>query len=438
MNRTKRSPKNASSTLARKIIGVGEEALQDKVSFQVELLKEIYRADRRKHDREFGLVQMKFRHIEPAAFIETVEFRQCVTRLRITDSVGWYRESIAFLLPETDKDGVLTTANELTRICIEAGIEVDTEVSIYPDDDELISLADELARQDRDDHDHDSMVGFEPPHQVDGSISESNGAEVNQQVESSRIDQSHGMSGPNAAVGVVVQERAMPVSTNRKKVEPLVEAIGRVVVTKHAFVPVQATPWWKRMIDIAGAGAGLLLLSPVFLAAAIAIKCTSKGPVFFRQMREGKNGKHFGILKFRTMVTDAEAKQAELRNKSEQDGPAFKLTNDPRVTWVGKYLRKSCVDELPQLVNVLTGEMSLVGPRPLPIAESVACKAWQRARLTVLPGLTCTWQAHGGRDVKFEQWMRMDLDYIERRSFLFDLKLIAETAVIALMHRGSV
>jgi lipopolysaccharide/colanic/teichoic acid biosynthesis glycosyltransferase len=200
----------------------------------------------------------------------------------------------------------------------------------------------------------------------------------------------------------------------------------------------EKTPVWKRAIDIVGAGVGILVLSPLFIGAAIAIKLSAPGPVFFRQMREGKDGKPFGILKFRTMVIDAEAKQEELREQSEQDGPAFKLKDDPRVTKVGKYLRKSCIDELPQLFNVLVGQMSLVGPRPLPIGESEQCRAWQRQRLSVLPGCTCIWQARGGRDIKFSKWMRMDLEYIHKRSFLYDLRLILETVYIAVLHRGSV
>jgi len=198
------------------------------------------------------------------------------------------------------------------------------------------------------------------------------------------------------------------------------------------------TPVWKRAIDIVGSGIGILMLSPVFIGAAIAIKLSAPGPVFFCQMREGKDGKPFGILKFRTMVIDAEAKQDELREQSEQDGPAFKLKDDPRITKVGKYLRKSCIDELPQLFNVLVGQMSLVGPRPLPVGESEQCNAWQRQRLSVLPGCTCIWQARGGRDIKFSQWMRMDLEYIHKRSFVYDLRLILETVYIAVLHKGSV
>ena len=138
------------------------------------------------------------------------------------------------------------------------------------------------------------------------------------------------------------------------------------------------------------------------------------------------------------MAVDAEARQAELRELSEQDGPAFKLKNDPRVTTCGKYLRKTCIDELPQLFNVLIGQMSLVGPRPLPVHESTACTVWQRKRLEVLPGITCIWQVHGGRETKFEEWMRMDMEYLRRRSFSYDLQLIFETALVALLHRGSV
>ena len=160
--------------------------------------------------------------------------------------------------------------------------------------------------------------------------------------------------------------------------------------------------------------------------------------MLFRQLREGKDGKRFHIYKFRTMCDDAEAMKHLLRHKSEQDGPAFKLESDPRLTVVGKYLRKSCIDELPQLLNVLKGDMSIVGPRPLPLDESVECDVWQRRRLIVLPGITCIWQARGDRNIKFADWMRMDMEYLKRRSFLFDMRLIAETVFAVILHRGSV
>jgi lipopolysaccharide/colanic/teichoic acid biosynthesis glycosyltransferase len=200
---------------------------------------------------------------------------------------------------------------------------------------------------------------------------------------------------------------------------------------------VRKLPWWKRAIDIAGAGIGLLIFSPIMIISAIAIKGTSRGPVIFKQRRAGLGGQPFWIYKFRTMVTDAEAKKAELRKISEQDGPAFKLTNDPRVTSVGKILRETSLDELPQLWNVLKGDMSLVGPRPLPMDESAGCDQWQRTRLDVTPGLTCIWQVKGRSRVTFDEWMRMDVNYIRRRNFLHDVKILSQTIPAVLLRKGA-
>ena len=380
--------------------------------FQQQLLKEIYRSDRRKRDRDFGLIRMIFDPKTGLADSHGSLVDRFRDRLRISDVVGWYDSSLAFLLPETNKEGALQTANTLAEIAANNGISVDTEVSIYPWDDELVALSDELKELVNG----DNTESDDPPNSGNGSV----------QDESNGIDRN--VNGSNGH-GVAYRKDASHTKCQSSKL---------VSEKSYAFVKSAPNPWWKRTIDVAGSGFGLLVLSPVLLGAAIAIKMTSKGPVFFRQMREGKNGKPFGILKFRTMCLDAEEKQDELRGQNEQDGPAFKIKNDPRITPVGRYLRKSCVDELPQLINVLLGQMSLVGPRPLPIDESHACKAWQRARLAVMPGLTCTWQAHGGRDVKFSEWMRMDLDYIEKQSLWFDIKLIFETAFLAIMHKGSV
>ena len=201
---------------------------------------------------------------------------------------------------------------------------------------------------------------------------------------------------------------------------------------------VRPVPVWKRAIDLLGASAGLVALSPVFLLAAIAIARESRGGVFFRQLREGKDGKVFWIYKFRTMHDGADLIKDSLRQHSEQDGPAFKMTDDPRVTATGRFLRKSCVDELPQLINVIRGDMSLVGPRPLPVNESQACEDWQRDRLEVLPGMTCTWQVEGKRDIPFRDWMRMDLSYMRKQSLLFDVGLLFRTALVALRMKGSV
>ncbi|MEZ6152744.1 MAG: sugar transferase [Pirellulaceae bacterium] len=187
------------------------------------------------------------------------------------------------------------------------------------------------------------------------------------------------------------------------------------------------TPWGKRAIDFIFALLGLLALLPFLLVVAVLIRCTSPGPVFFKQRRSGLGGIPFDIYKFRTMVVDAEQHQSALQHLNEQDGPAFKMRSDPRVTRLGRLLRFTCVDELPQLWNVLCGEMSLVGPRPLPCAESDACRWWQRRRLDVLPGVTCTWQARGRSMVSFDEWMRMDLDYVRRRSLALDFQIVLGT-----------
>lgn len=386
----------------------------DEKQFQRELLKEIYRSDRRAGDREFGLIRVIF----PGQDQNRIELDDEILeafrkRLRIADSIGYYDASLAILLPETNQDGTLQVANSIAGIAFQYNLSVDTEVSIYPWDDELVALSDELKMKAEND-----LADFDEP-------GDSGNHDGQPQQDSNNKASSNGL-----APASISSDEGRTVECERRS--------GDVSHTTHPFVRSIPTPWWKRSVDIVCAGTGLLIMSPVFVTAAIAIKLTSRGPILFRQIREGQNGKRFGILKFRTMTIGAEHQQADLRKQNEQDGPAFKLANDPRVTPIGRYLRRSCVDELPQLFNILIGEMSLVGPRPLPMDESYACRAWQRARLTVLPGLTCTWQVRGGRDVTFAQWMRMDLEYIQRRSFLFDLKIIIATAFIALMHRGSV
>lgn len=196
-------------------------------------------------------------------------------------------------------------------------------------------------------------------------------------------------------------------------------------------------PRWKRGLDILGASAGLTLLSPLMLGAALAVKLSSPGPVLFKQARGGRMGKRFVMYKFRSMVVDAEQKKQELLALNEQDGPAFKLSADPRVTPLGRFLRTTSIDELPQLLNVLKGDMSLVGPRPLPCDESDACQGWQRRRLDVTPGLTCIWQVRGRSQVSFADWCRMDLQYVASRSLLRDVTLIALTLPAVLLRRGA-
>jgi lipopolysaccharide/colanic/teichoic acid biosynthesis glycosyltransferase len=196
-------------------------------------------------------------------------------------------------------------------------------------------------------------------------------------------------------------------------------------------------PLWKRTVDIAGSLFLMVLLSPVVITSALLIRYSSPGPVFFVQKRSGLGGKPFMMYKLRTMRDRADSEKAELSQYNEQDGPAFKMANDPRVTKVGQLFRNTSIDELPQLFNVLRGEMSLVGPRPLPVEETAKCEMWQHRRMDVTPGLTCIWQVRGRSSVAFSQWIRMDLEYVEKVSFWNDLKLLVLTVPSVLSRKGA-
>jgi exopolysaccharide biosynthesis polyprenyl glycosylphosphotransferase len=194
----------------------------------------------------------------------------------------------------------------------------------------------------------------------------------------------------------------------------------------------------KRLIDIAGASFALLLLSPLLACAALAIRLTSAGPILFRQERIGLNKRRFHILKFRTMVPDAERLLAGIEKQNEMSGPVFKIRNDPRITPIGKLLRKSSIDELPQLFNVLVGDMSLVGPRPLPIRDYDGFNEdWQRRRFSTKPGITCLWQIGGRNEITFDQWMLLDLQYLDEWSLWLDLKILAKTVPAVLRGTGA-
>ncbi|MEA3545319.1 MAG: sugar transferase, partial [Thermodesulfobacteriota bacterium] len=169
---------------------------------------------------------------------------------------------------------------------------------------------------------------------------------------------------------------------------------------------------------------------------AMLIKFGSRGSVFFKQRRSGLNGRLFDVYKFRSMVANAEDLRQDLEELNEEDGPAFKIANDPRVTWIGGILRKTSLDELPQLINVLMGTMSLVGPRPPLPSEVEHYDIWQRRRLSMKPGITCIWQVHGRNSVAFDQWMRMDLEYIDKWTLWLDFKLLLLTIPAVLFGTG--
>lgn len=195
---------------------------------------------------------------------------------------------------------------------------------------------------------------------------------------------------------------------------------------------------FKRAVDIVVSATLILLLLPLLLLTAIMIRLTSKGPALFVQKRLGLNKRHFGIYKFRTMVVDAEKRQKDIEHLNEVSGPVFKIKNDPRITPLGRFLRKTSIDELPQLFNVLKGDMSLVGPRPLPIRDYQGFNEdWQRRRFSVRPGITCLWQIGGRSSISFEKWMELDLQYIDKWSLALDLEILVKTIPAVLRGSGA-
>jgi exopolysaccharide biosynthesis polyprenyl glycosylphosphotransferase len=212
---------------------------------------------------------------------------------------------------------------------------------------------------------------------------------------------------------------------------------GQPVITISSGPPDSLRMVVKRLMDLIGSAVGLVLFAPIALALAIAIKLDSKGPIFYAQERVGLNRRRFPAYKFRTMVVGADRLQADLEHLNEAEGPVFKIQNDPRVTRLGYWLRRLSLDELPQLVNVLLGDMSLVGPRPLPVRDvSRIDVRWHKRRFSVKPGITCLWQINS-REPKFDEWIRSDMEYIDNWSLALDLKILAKTIPAVISGQGA-
>ncbi len=240
--------------------------------------------------------------------------------------------------------------------------------------------------------------------------------------------------------GIIV--RFMPNIFDLKEARQRTEEFDGDALISHAST---ITDFWglaiKRAIDIVVSLTAILLVSPVLALTAILVKLTAPGPIFFVQKRLGLNKRMFNIYKFRTMVVDAEQRLKELEHLNEADGAVFKIKSDPRITPIGAFLRKTSIDELPQLFNVLKGEMSLVGPRPLQVRDyelfEVHCQDWQRKRFSVRPGITCLWQIMGRSSTTFERWMELDLQYIRTWSVWLDLEILAKTLPAVLRGSGA-
>ncbi|MFA6133650.1 MAG: sugar transferase [Phycisphaerae bacterium] len=206
--------------------------------------------------------------------------------------------------------------------------------------------------------------------------------------------------------------------------------VGRGVTSAPGGLP-------KRAVDVVGSILLIVLLAPLMLAIAVLIKLTSRGAVIFRQSRAGLGGKPFVMYKFRTMIDSAEDSRQAVAHLNEKDGPVFKIANDPRLTCVGKLLRRSSADELPQLFNVLSGQMSLVGPRPLWLPEAMSATGRARRRMEVKPGMTCLWQISGRSELSYDRWIDLDLYYIDHQTFLLDLLIMFQTVPAVISARGA-
>ena len=193
----------------------------------------------------------------------------------------------------------------------------------------------------------------------------------------------------------------------------------------------------KRTIDIICSLFGLIILSPILIIVGLLIKTESKGPIIFSQKRIGLNGREFNMYKFRSMVINAEELKEKLMKQNEMSGPMFKMKDDPRITKVGKIIRKTSIDELPQLINVLKGDMSLVGPRPSLPNEVKDFKPWMLKRLDVKPGLTCYWQVEGRNSITFNEWMKLDVKYVDNHNIWIDIKLIFKTILLLFGDRNA-
>lgn len=235
----------------------------------------------------------------------------------------------------------------------------------------------------------------------------------------------------------VSAEIAVEMAHPRDTPPRLLELYGRPFVS---FDPAPKPPERlaiKHAFDWVASLVLIILLSPLILVVSLAILITMGRPVLFTQPRAGLYGRQFRMIKFRTMVADAEAKQAEFASKNEMGGPVFKVTGDPRITRLGRFLRKASIDELPQLFNVLLGHMSLVGPRPLPIAEQQKIRGWHRRRLSMKPGITGIWQVSGRNNIGFEEWMVLDHRYVDDWSLGLDLRILMKTVPVVLLGRGA-
>lgn len=366
--------------------------------FHFLLLREKVRADRAQRPMSLVLLEVAAERWDTMS--PTALSRQLHERVRLTDEVGWFdAKTLGIILPDTPAEGAQALAQSLASTLGDSSQGLRWRIHTYPDDW------------------YDT-----------GDPNPSSGASDARGFGASRETTTRGASLERRASSV---ERDDGPRTRRSR--PHVE---RAAVPLDAPFFRTVSPF-RRAIDVAVSLTALVVLAPVMAAAAIAVRASSPGPILFRQQRAGLGGRPFAFYKFRTMRDGSDAEKARLLAFNEQSGPVFKMTNDPRITSIGKFLRRTSIDELPQLWNVLRGDMTLIGPRP-PIPSEVAeYQLWQRGRLDMPAGLTCLWQVSGRSDVQFDDWVRMDIRYGRRPSVWTDLRILLKTFPAVLTCRGA-
>jgi len=385
-------------------------------------LDSVFRQERARVDRNgrcFSVMVCSVSNEAPGEALDFATFaevaRVLTSRMRTYDRIGNLDgQRLALVLPESDGQGAWMFADDVLAQLGEAGHRVDCEIFTYPLDRA------QLVRQD----------GAPPP--LNSAHTDRN--KVHDNGHDSGL--ATGTDGPRPRPVPKESAEVAPDTEPWRLAEVRALAGPRPVMDlQQAFI--EGLPAWRRAIDVVVALPLLIVFMPLFVLVASAVKVSSPGPILFAQLRAGRGGKPFRFYKFRSMYLDADRRKAELAGRNEKEGPIFKMRRDPRVTPVGRWLRKASIDELPQLWNVLVGDMTLVGPRPPTLDEVAAYERWQRERLDITGGLTCIWQVSGRSEIGFEEWVRMDLEYKRERSPWLDLKLLWRTLGAVFTGRGA-
>ncbi|MHC5210630.1 MAG: sugar transferase [Planctomycetota bacterium] len=340
-------------------------------------------------------------------------------RLRRTDLIGFVEgSSLGVLLADTRPEGSKTVASWVDQAVRKLRLTVDAKIYVYPSVDEAIGAGSEAAENG-----NRRKRSKAPPDEEDDEPGHDGGAGPAVRTSDNGAPSDGRVSPPDDDVACIAA--TAPASHAPWPMEDL---------WKQLSIPL---PLWKRTLDVVLSGLALVLLSPLFVVLVILIRLDSSGPALFRQKRAGHGGQPFTMYKFRSMVVDAEQHRCELAAMNEQTGPVFKIRHDPRITRIGRLLRRWSLDELPQIWNVFKGDISLVGPRSPTFDELAEYERWQRRRLSVTGGMTCIWQVSGRSQVGFREWMRMDMAYVARRGPWLDLKLLGKTVAAILSGRGA-